>query len=316
MPHVVEMLTSSESDVVTDSAASASAMATGEKTKNRALSVDEDGKPRPTVAELAKKSGKALGFVTTSFVLDATPAAFFAHVEDRDAFQPVSESLLELAPEVIYGGGEDAFLPKGRNGKFGEGKRTDNRDLIADFQRKGYNVVAQPSGDKGRHLGLFASKEMFVEEPPYFNPPVTLPAMAKAALSVLDRSRSGFFLLLEEEGTDAMSHGNSVTYAVDAARFWNQTVGLALDYQKRHPETSVIVLSDHETGGFNIYKAKDCKDRVKLNTREGKPFCAGFSTHEHTAQPVVIYSSGVASHRAVVQNTDVYDLIKKGLGLP
>lgn len=315
MPYSALVLTSSESDVVTDSAGSASAMATGEKTANRSLSVDVDGKPRKTIAEWAKQSGKALGFVTTSDILDATPAAFFSHAKDRDLFEPVSLALLDLAPEIIFGGGESSFIPKGRNGVFGEGKRTDNRDLIAEFQRKGYSIVAKPASAPGHQLGLFAAHELFVEEPPYYNPAITLPAMARAAITVLDRSPTGFFLLLEDEGTDAMPHSGSVTYAVDAARAWNQTVAVALAYQKRNPATTVIVVSDHETGGFNLYKEKDCRDRVHLNSLAGKPFCAGFSTGQHTAQPVMVYTTGVAPGRAVIQNTEIYNLIRKGLGL-
>lgn len=315
MPHTAVVLTSSESDVVTDSAAAASAMATGEKSENRTLSVDAGGKPRKTIAEWAKQSGKALGFVTTSHILDATPAAFYAHVKDRDLFEPIALALLDIAPEVIFGGGENWFIPKARNGIFGEGLRTDNRDVIAEFQRKGYNIVAKPAAEPRRQLGLFAARELFVEEPPYYNPAVTLPAMARAALAVLDRSPGGFFLLLEDEGTDAMAHARSVTTALDAARAWNQTVALALAYQKRNPAATVIVVSDHETGGFNIYKENDCLERVKLHSLAGKPFCAGFSTRGHTAQPVAVYTTGVAPGRAVIQNTDIYNLIWKGLGL-
>ena len=68
---------------ITDSAAAASAWATGQKTYNGAISVDVDGNPLPTIGAEAKAAGKATGLVTTAQVTDASPAAFFSNTADR-----------------------------------------------------------------------------------------------------------------------------------------------------------------------------------------------------------------------------------------
>lgn len=85
MPYAASVKTAPRDpeDIVTDSAAAATALATGVKTFNGAIAVDVNGRPVRTFGERAKSAGKALGLVTTAQVTDATGAAFAAHVTDR-----------------------------------------------------------------------------------------------------------------------------------------------------------------------------------------------------------------------------------------
>ncbi|MEV7992139.1 alkaline phosphatase [Streptomyces sp. NPDC086077] len=103
--------------VVTDSAAAASAWATGEKTYNGAISVDVDGNPLAALGRQAKAAGKATGLVTTAQVTDASPAAFLANTANRSAQDEIARQYIEVSkPDVILGGGEDWWLPAGSPG--------------------------------------------------------------------------------------------------------------------------------------------------------------------------------------------------------
>lgn len=104
-------------DTVTDSAAAATAFASGVKTYNGAVGVDVNQRVVPTLLENARAMGKATGLVTTAQVTDASPAAFGAHVPDRaDQSEIARQFLVSSKPDVILGGGEDRWLPAGTPG--------------------------------------------------------------------------------------------------------------------------------------------------------------------------------------------------------
>src|SRR3954452_3557615 len=159
---------------VTDSAAAATAWATGEKTYNGAISVDLDGNPLPILGEQARAAGKATGLVTTAQVTDASPAAFFAQTPDRgQQDEPARQYLEDSKPSVILGGGEDWWYPAGTAGAFPdqpvedttEASKATKGNLVAEAQRRGYTSATTPeqlrAADGNKLLGLFANEEMF-----------------------------------------------------------------------------------------------------------------------------------------------------------
>src|SRR5262245_11629023 len=136
------LLTTSPQDAyVTDSAAAASAMATGVKVANGAISMTPDGTSPRTVMEAAKAAGKRIGLVTTATVYDATPAAFAVHAKSRRDSQSIVDQYLAMEPDVVMGGGAEYFLPAGVAG----GKRNDGKDVIAAFRARGHQVVRTPA---------------------------------------------------------------------------------------------------------------------------------------------------------------------------
>src|SRR5262245_17934173 len=153
------LVTSPHGAYVTDSAAAASAMSTGFKVVNGAVSITPDGRSPRTVMEAAKSAGKRVGLVTTAAVHDATPAAFALHAKSRRDSQALVDQLLALEPDVLLGGGAEFFLPVGTSG----GKRKDGKDVIAAFRAKGYAVVANTAelgaASAPRLLGLFAEDD-------------------------------------------------------------------------------------------------------------------------------------------------------------
>ncbi len=103
------------SSFVTDSAAAATAIATGVKTCNGCVAIDPMGQERATILELAKASGRSTGLISTCQITDATPAAFAAHVPMRAAQSEIARQYIERARvDVILGGGAVHWYPDGQ----------------------------------------------------------------------------------------------------------------------------------------------------------------------------------------------------------
>jgi len=208
--------------------------------------------------EAARAAGKRVGLVTTATVYDATPVAFAVHAKSRRDSSALVDQLLALAPDVLLGGGADHFLPEGAPG----GKRKDGKDVVAAFRAKGYQVVGNPAelaGASGEKLlGLFADDDMDfeIDRDPAREP--TTAEMATAALKALARSPAGFVLLVENENVDTAGHHNDAASLMRALWAFDDAVKVALDFQRAHPDTLLIVTGDHETGGFSpTYAFKD-----------------------------------------------------------
>src|SRR6266850_6403789 len=230
------LVTSPHGAYVTDSAAAASAMATGFKVANGAVSITPDGKSPRTVMEAAKAAGKRIGLVTTATVYDATPVAFAVHSKSRRDSQALVDQLLALEPDVLMGGGAEYFLPEGSGGK-----RKDGKDVIAAFRARGYQVATNPAElaavPAGKLLGLFNEDDMEfeVDRDPAKEP--TTADMATAALKALEPSPHGFVLLVENENVDTAGHHNDAASLMRALWAFDDAVKVALDFQRRHPDT-------------------------------------------------------------------------------
>ncbi len=252
---------------ITDSAAAASAMSTGHKVENGAISITPDGKPQQTVMQAAKAAGKRIGLVTTATIYDATPAAFSINARSRRDSQVLVDALLALAPDVLLGGGADFFLPASAPG----GKRKDGKDIISAFRAKGHTIarntaeLAAISGSKV--LGLFADEDMDFEldRDPAKEPSTA--EMATAALKALSQqSPNGFVLLVENENTDTAGHANNAAALMRALWAFDDAVKVALEFQRRNPDTLLIITGDHETGGFSpTYAQKDLSSLSSSN---------------------------------------------------
>ena len=168
MPASGWIQTHSADSVITDSAAAATAMATGVKTNNGVIALDMNLGYVSTILEKAKGKGKLTGLVTTTHITHATPAAFASHVEDRDRMKEIAEQMLVTGVDVLLGGGEDEFLPMSDSGCYpGAGKRRDGRNLINEATAIGYMYVCDQASfslidpDSTQQLiGLFADEGM------------------------------------------------------------------------------------------------------------------------------------------------------------
>ena len=258
---------------VIDSAAAASQMATGRKSRNETLGLSSDGYVVETILEASKRRGLATGLVSNMRLSHATPAAFAAHQVSR--YGPESEILDDVLTgydvDVLLGGGARALVPSGRRvSEFlpgivdeldGGSNRQDEVNRIAEAKAKGYVVVsdrtglaeASPKADK--LLGLFAAshlpyvvdtRAMGLESVP------SLKDMVSAALDVLSRAGTGFFLMVEGGRIDYAGHDNDAGTMLHGIIDFDEALGAVLDFQSRHPDTLVIVTADHGTGGFSF----------------------------------------------------------------
>lgn len=252
--HYQLMKTESANYYVTDSAAAASAMSTGYKANNGAISIAPDGARPVTLMQLAKHNGKRIGLISTAPIYDASPAAFSVHAKSRRDSESIVSQYLELSPDVLLGGGANYFLP----GSVAGGKRQDGLNIIDAFIRKGYQYVDNPAelenASNSNLLGLFSSEDLDyeIERNPRNTPSLVL--MLQAALKALNSNKSGnkgFVLFVENENTDSAGHNNDAAALMRELWAFDDAVKVALNFQKMHPDTLIIVTGDHETGGFS-----------------------------------------------------------------
>ncbi|WP_307859292.1 alkaline phosphatase [Arthrobacter sunyaminii] len=327
---------------VTDSAAAATAMATGVKTYNGAIGVDIDQRPVTTALEVAEELGKSTGLVTTSNVTDATPAAFGSHVLDRDEQSAIARQFLESSrPEVILGGGEDYWYPEGHPGRYPDNPAEDPSEesagtegnLVEQAQSMGYEYVWDLAGlqaaDSSMVLGLFANEEMFQygdDVEARYQPTVPLTDMTAKALEVLTSGDEGFFLMVEEEGIDAFSHVNNAELTIESGIEFDRSVALAKDFAEQDGETLLIVVGDHQTGGMTI-ESVDVPEPGEEPDESGdgpsaedgplpvagaeQEFMVDWSTGGHTALDVPLTAMGPGSDllTGVYENTRIFDIM-------
>jgi alkaline phosphatase len=240
--------------VTTDSAAAATAMASGCKAKIGMLGTCENGAIPKTVMEVAKDKGMRIGLVTTATIYDASPAAFTGHISDRKFFSLIVDQYLRLAPDLLLGGGRDQFIPQSQPGS----GRKDARDMIAEFAKQGYVYASDKkelSRAKGNKLlGLFTLQEMSFELDRDKDKEPSLSEMTETAIRFLEAgNRRGFMVFIENENTDSAGHFTDVASVIQAYREFDRAVGLAYEFYRKHPrETLILITSDHDSGGLGF----------------------------------------------------------------
>lgn len=235
------------SGYVTDSAAGATALATGVKSYNGAIAVDVDKKPVLTVLEWAKEHGLKTGVAVTSQINHATPAGYSAHNVSRKNYNEIADSYFDdkvdnrFVLDVMLGGGWNYFI-------------RDDRNLVAEFKGAGYQYVDKitdlSTTDKNKPLlGLFAEQGL--------NWALDMPAkqrlqtLTQTAVKHLENDK-GFFLLVEASQIDWAGHSNDVGAAMTEMQDLAQTMTWLEQYVSQHPDTLVVLTADHSTGGFTI----------------------------------------------------------------
>ncbi|HUP61328.1 MAG TPA: alkaline phosphatase [Thermoanaerobaculia bacterium] len=283
MPVTAVMTTHCADEAVTDSAAAASAFATGMKTNYRALSVDAEGQPRRTVLEAAHAAGMATGLVTTTNFWDATPAAFASHAKQRYTEAPsIARQIANSAADIVVGGGIDDL-----------GK--DQLPTLDELKESGRAVVTSladlQASKAPRILGVMKTQQNDAEDPA-----APLAVLAKWAIERLSADPDGFFLMIENEGIDSSSHNNASRDVAKALQQYDDAVGVALDFAAARGDTLVIAVGDHETGGMRIFQGRDLKKwRMEWSTVE----------HSGNVIPLFAFGPGSESLAGTIDNTDV-----------
>ncbi|MFT4623824.1 MAG: alkaline phosphatase [Myxococcota bacterium] len=293
LPHRGRVWTASL-DGLTDSAAAATALASGVATRNRRIGVDEAGTELATLLDVARDAGLSIGVVSTTALTHATPAAFTAHARRRTDTPRIASEQVAARLDVALGGGAGHY------------------DLDA-IERSGARLVTD-AAQLGAHTprrgeplwGLFAADHL----PWVYDRPATIPSlpqMAVAALEQLDTNPDGFFLLIEAGRIDHACHRRDaervipetleLDAAVTAVREWGAGRDLTL-----------VVTADHETGGMRLAPG-----------RLGEDLEVGWEWGDHTNRPVDLFADGPGTadlHGRSLHHVDVHAALRAALGDP
>lgn len=259
---------------ITDSAASGTALATGSKTNARYIGVDVNGTPLETIAEKAKKNGKKVGIVTSVGINNATPAAFYAHREERGDYDNILQDLVTAGFD-FYGGSDYCYIKDNTNQKIfpqlSEGGKQARDNYLNDA---GFAVVRDQSDyekaykDAGkmvmlpniqyRHTYDFASKEQRSSM-------MLLKELTEDAIGFLmkDGCKKGFFMMVEGGAIDSADHGSDAACSVREIIDFDETIQVIYNFYLKHPkETAIVITADHDTGGISLtgrsYKEYAC----------------------------------------------------------
>ncbi len=275
---------------VTDSAAAATAMATGAKVHNMVVGIASpgDGSLLKTALEIFKAAGRSTGLVTTSYIPDATPAAFGAHRTSRTDFAGIDDDfLVRSRPNVLFGGGK--FLG------------------AAVAAGAGYAVVrhraallALDTETNDRVAGLFGTENLPYEGDPRGELP-RLPDMTAVALRILDNNPKGFFLMVEGGRIDHASHANDIARTIGETIALSDAVAAAVEWAAARSDTLIVVTADHETGGL----------RLLGTSAAGVLPAVSWSATRHTAAEVPVYALGIGAGHATGarENTDIFRIV-------
>jgi len=234
---------------ITDSAASATALATGVKTYNKAIAVDVNKQPIENLFEKARKAGKNTGLVVTSSINHATPAAFMVHNESRYNNDDLADAYFDerangqFKADVMLGGGLKYF-------------KRDDRDLVTEFSQAGYQTIntmeqlANLDYNNKKVLGLFANDGL----PARLNDKNNnrLQKQAVAAIRLLEKEDKGFVLLIEGSQIDWAGHDNNIASVMAEMNDFAETMEWVEQYVKDNPDTLMIATADHNTGGMTL----------------------------------------------------------------
>ena len=252
LPVTGEMLTGSLSGV-TDSAAAGTALATGRKTKNGAIATDGSGKKYKSIASIAHENGVKVGIVTTAFLQDATPAAFYAHSDTRGRRYEIGLELAESGFEYFAGGGFSN--PNGKDKK--------QRGLTEAASSKGYMVTttkaafdALAPGGKAIAINPRLQSAYMPWAIDARGGDIPLDEFVKKGIGLLRGDR--FFMMVEGGKIDLACHANDAASAIQEVIAFDKAVSEALAFMSECPdETLIVVTSDHETGGMTLSAAAD-----------------------------------------------------------
>jgi alkaline phosphatase len=300
MPALALSETSSASEWVTDSAAGMTAIVTGAKTNNGVLSQSSvavrgkvDGEPLKTILEYAEERGLATGVVSNSSIASATPAALYAHSNDRKYIGAIFAQVLNPR----FGDGVDVVIGAGRAEILKETQAL-GLDIEPELTKKGYRVMqaleAEPPRD-ARRLAVLLDDENF-----------DLDAATKQAIAILSRNPKGFFLMVESDlHTDKLARGLERTAVFDRI--------IRSVAERAGGDTLILFTADHS---FDLRIAGKSPRAEPLISPAGVAAKSVVVDGHHSAEEVLVAAQGPGANRVrgFIANTDVFHLMMAAYG--
>lgn len=254
-PYSGHASTYSATNGITDSAAAGTCLASGKKTRNGMLGQAPDSTDITSIAEDLKAQGWGVGIMTTVAIDHATPAAFYAHMPDRNKYYRIGEQLVES--NFDFFGGAGFHYPQGKK---------DNKDinLYRLAEENGYTIahgyeealekkdagkliLVQPC-DTGKNHGSNLPYAIDRKEGD-----LTLAQIVDIAIPYLSERHERFFMMVEGGMIDYACHGDDAATAIGEVWDMDEAMRVAYTFYEAHPdETLIVVTADHETGGMAL----------------------------------------------------------------
>lgn len=281
-------------NLITDSAAGATAFSCGIKTYNGAVGVDMDTLPVKTIVEIAEEKGLATGLVATSQITHATPACYAAHQPTRYNHEEIALDMMRSDVNVMIGGGKSFF-----------NQRSDSLNLLDSLRDRAYRIVDSQAElsqvPSGKMVALLSDSAMpkMSEGRGDFLRQATL-----SAINLLNQDDDGFFLMVEGSQIDWGGHAQDYPYVISELLDFDETIGAVLDFAEQDGNTLVVITGDHETGGFAITGGDLEKKTVSGHFTAEIETC----TTDHTAEmvPLFAYGPGAEQFQGILDNTDFF----------
>jgi alkaline phosphatase len=278
----------------TDSAAGATAMATGEKTNNRYIGMGPDDKNKTNLVDTLALYGLKSGVLSVGDVTDATPAAFYAHQTERSKSNEIARDLLTSKTEILLGSNRKSFF------------KNPDAQLMDKLKKSGFHVSNNMVGFSKEQTG----KQLVLLEDADTRSVIKgrgdlLKQSLLKTIDLLSKNPKGFFIMAEGAQIDYGGHANDLPYVVTEMLDFDLAIEAALRFADADGETLVIITADHETGGLTLLDA---------SAKEGH-ITGSFSTNDHTniMVPVFAYGPQSGEFRGVYQNNDLFHKILKVL---
>jgi len=279
--------THSSNSLVTDSAASGTAMACGVKTYNGVIGIGTDNKNKASILTLSKKKGYKTGLIATSSIVHATPASFYANVVSRRQYEDIAFQMSNSDVDFFIGGGKKHF-----------DRRKDGRNLLKEMEGWKFTTSLNAfNKSTSAKVGYFTNDDEPVRIVEGRTP--ELKDGISSMFNKLTEKESPFFLMVEGSQIDWGGHANDLRYIITEYKDFDDAIGKAVAFVKENSNTLLIVTADHETGGLGISSGN-----IKNFNPKG-----GFVTGGHTASMVPVFAMGVGEETfgGIYENTAIFD---------
>jgi alkaline phosphatase len=287
--------TSSAKQKITDSAAGATAFASGVKSYNGAIGVDVDTMSVPTINEILFEKGWKTGVIATSSVTHATPASFYAHAKLRRMQDEIAAQLTTSDIHFAAGGGQK-FFSGNINGQ----------NTYENLEEEGFIVNTMGLDavlDKNNRYAFILSEDGM---PRMLDGRGAFLSNATAkAIDYFSLSDNPFFIMIEGSQIDWGGHANDAAYIQTEVIDFDNVIGQVLDFAEKDGETLVIVTADHETGGYTLSSNDGDYNDIK----------GTFSTggHSTTLIPVFAFGPGAGEFQGIYENSDIFHKIMEAV---
>lgn len=247
--------TYSATNGITDSAASGTALATGVKTRNGCIGMMKDKiTPLKSIAVRAQETGCKVGVASSVAINHATPAAFYAHNENRKNYNAIGHDLVAAGFDFYAGADFWSVTPQDSIGLY---DFACNNGYTITRGYKEFQKKARTS-DKMILFQRTAVSKIDSRTIPYAidrqKTDLTLSEITRAGINILTKDpEKGFFFMIEGGSIDWACHSNDAATVIHEVQDLDKAIGVAYEFYQQHPdETLIVVTADHETGGLGL----------------------------------------------------------------